>query len=75
MLKIISPERVVILSPNAGWSLRPGANHFDEEPPEAVAKRYAELAEAKVITVEVLDGDGKATAWPGPKPTKSDKKT
>lgn len=47
--------------------LHPGANHFEvgtAEDSKPLLARLAELAATKDITVEVLDGDGKPTAWP-----------
>ena len=68
MLKITAAERFVMPHPNQGWSLSEGANHFDEEPPEAVVKKLEELVAKGFVKVEVLDADAKSTPW---KPVKT----
>lgn len=54
MIKITCSERIRIAQPNAGWSCYPGANHFEEVMPEAVAKRFAELEEAGKVKIETI---------------------
>lgn len=73
MLKVTTSEKVQMAPPDQGWSLIPGANHFEGEFPEAVAKRLAELQSKGVVKVESLGIDGKATAFDFAAPAESSK--
>jgi hypothetical protein len=63
LIKVTSTRKQRIDSPNAGWSLAEGANAFEGEIPKAVAEVYAQLVKDKVITVQLIDGEGKSTDW------------
>lgn len=74
LLKVTSTRKQRIDSPNAAWSLAEGANHFEGDAPEDVAKVYAKLIADKVISVEWIDGAGKAHPWTPPKLPQDDGK-
>jgi len=67
LIKVTSADKRRIDSPNAAWSLVEGANHFEGDVPEEVAKVYAKLIADEVIKVERIDGEGKAHSWTAPK--------
>jgi len=67
LIKVTSTGKARIDSPNAAWSLVEGANHFEGDVPEEVARVYAKLIADKVITVEWIDGAGKPHPWTAPK--------
>lgn len=72
MYRITTQTKLVMASPDQGWSLTPGANHFETDMPDAVAKQLAKLQAAGTVKVEVLDGSG-VKDWQLAKPeTKSE---
>jgi hypothetical protein len=65
LFKVTSTRKLRV--PPPVLELHEGANHFELELPEAASalvQRLAELVKTGEVTVETLDGDGNATAWP-----------
>jgi hypothetical protein len=63
LFRVTTDRKLGSPSPHQAFELVPGANHFGGPLPEPVAVRFAALQKAGTITVETLDGDGKATPW------------
>jgi hypothetical protein len=65
MIRVTTPTKVTVPPPNQGWSLTPGANHFETDMPDAVAEQLAKLQTSGALKVEVLDGAA-VTDWQPP---------
>ena len=63
MFKITAVRTHIMAQPHAAWSLVPGANHFDEAMPEAVATQLRALQAQDAVVVHNIDDDGVATPW------------
>jgi hypothetical protein len=67
MYRITSQSNVQMASPDQGWSLTPGANHFESDMPEAVAAHLVRLTKDGFVKVEVIDG-AQVSDWKPPEP-------
>lgn len=67
LLKVTATRKARIDAPHVAWSLNEGANAFEGDVPEPVALAYAQLIADKLISVEWVDGAGKAQPWTAPK--------
>lgn len=62
MYRITTQTKIQMASPDQGWSLVPGANHFESDMPEAVATQLVRLSKDGIVKVETIDGE-QVTDW------------
>lgn len=72
LIRITSVSKQVMPAPHQAWSFGEGANHFEGELPEPVAKRLVELIAKEQVTVDIVAVDGTVTKWDPPKLPKDD---